>query len=42
LKKVHFDGWISIEDGVEGMEQLERSVSFIRKKMVSFWPQMSR
>lgn len=42
LKKVHFDGWISIEDGVEGMEQLERSVSFIRKKMVGFWPQMSR
>jgi sugar phosphate isomerase/epimerase len=33
LKKVHFDGWISIEDGVEGMEQLERSVAFLRKKM---------
>ena len=42
LKKVHFDGWISIEDGVEGMEQLERSVSFIRKKMADFWPQMSQ
>jgi len=41
LKKVQFDGWISIEDGVEGMEQLERSVSFIRKKMADFWPQMS-
>ncbi len=41
LKKVHFDGWISIEDGVEGMEQLERSVSFIRKKMADFWPPSS-
>jgi sugar phosphate isomerase/epimerase len=40
LKKVHFDGWISIEDGVEGMGQLERSVLFIRKKMADFWPKI--
>ena len=33
LKRVGFDGWISIEDGVEGMNQLERSVGFLRKKM---------
>lgn len=33
LKRVGFDGWISIEDGVEGMEQLERSVGFLRRKM---------
>ncbi len=33
LKRVGFDGWISIEDGVEGMEQLERSVEFLRRKM---------
>ena len=38
LKKVGFDGWISIEDGVEGMEQLERSVLFLRKKLAAFWP----
>jgi sugar phosphate isomerase/epimerase len=38
LKRVGFDGWISIEDGVEGMEQLERSVSFLRKKMELYWP----
>lgn len=37
LKRVGFDGWISIEDGVEGMEQLERSVSFVRKKMQQYW-----
>ena len=33
LKRVGFDGWISIEDGVDGMDQLERSVAFLRKKM---------
>jgi sugar phosphate isomerase/epimerase len=38
LKRVHFDGWISIEDGVEGMEQLERSVSFLKRKIGYFWP----
>lgn len=38
LKRVGFDGWISIEDGVEGMEQLERSVSFLKNKMAIHWP----
>ena len=37
LKRVGFDGWISIEDGVEGMEQLERSVRFIRNKIKEYW-----
>jgi sugar phosphate isomerase/epimerase len=38
LKRVGFDGWISIEDGVEGMEQLERSVTFLKKKIAMYWP----
>ena len=37
LKRVGFNGWISIEDGVEGMEQLERSVSFLKKKIADHW-----
>ena len=37
LKRVGFDNWISIEDGVDGMEQLERSVAFLRKKMKNYW-----
>ena len=37
LKRVGFNGWISIEDGVEGMEQLERSVTFLRKKIAQYW-----
>jgi sugar phosphate isomerase/epimerase len=38
LKRVGFDGWISIEDGVEGMDQLKRSVRFLRNKMQQYWP----
>lgn len=38
LKRVNFDGWISIEDGVDGMEQLQRSVSFLREKISMYWP----
>lgn len=38
LKRVGFNGWISIEDGVEGMDQLERSVTFLRKKIAQYWP----
>ncbi len=37
LKRVGFDGWISIEDGVDGMEQLERSVEFVRRKIREYW-----
>jgi sugar phosphate isomerase/epimerase len=38
LKRVGFDGWISVEDGVDGMDQLARSVSFLRKKIKKYWP----
>ena len=37
LKGVGFDGWISIEDGVDGIEQLERSVKFLRQKISEHW-----
>jgi sugar phosphate isomerase/epimerase len=37
LKRVGFNNWISIEDGVDGMDQLERSVHFLRKKIAYFW-----
>ena len=38
LAGVGFDGWISIEDGVDGMDQLERSAAFLRKKIAQYWP----
>lgn len=37
LRGVGFDGWISIEDGVDGMEQLKASVAFVRGKMRTYW-----
>lgn len=38
LKGVGFDGWISIEDGVDGMDQLAESVRFVRGKIAQHWP----
>jgi sugar phosphate isomerase/epimerase len=38
LRRVGFNGWISIEDGVEGMDQLQRSVTFLRRKIKEYWP----
>ena len=38
LRDAGFDGWISIEDGVEGMDQLARSVAFLREKITRYWP----
>jgi sugar phosphate isomerase/epimerase len=30
--------WISIEDGVDGLDQLQRSVHFLRTKIAHHWP----
>lgn len=32
------DNWISIEDGVEGIDQLARSADFLRRKIAEHWP----
>lgn len=38
LKRVGFsDNWISIEDGVEGMDQLARSAEFLHQKIAEHW-----
>jgi sugar phosphate isomerase/epimerase len=37
LTRVKFDGWISIEDGIDGMEQLANSVAFLRNKISCYW-----
>jgi len=37
LKRVGFDGWISIEDGVDGFDQLQRSVAFLKQKIGHIW-----
>jgi sugar phosphate isomerase/epimerase len=38
LKGAGFNGWISVEDGIEGMDQLERSVAFLKRKIAQYWP----
>jgi sugar phosphate isomerase/epimerase len=37
LKQVGFNGWVSIEDGVNGMEELHQSVAFLRKKLKEYF-----
>jgi sugar phosphate isomerase/epimerase len=38
LSGVGFDGWISIEDGVNGVDDLRDSVRFLRQKISTHWP----
>jgi len=38
LRDAGFDGWVSIEDGVNGIDELRRSAEFLRLKMKEFWP----
>ncbi len=37
LKEAGFDGWISIEDGMNGMEELRLSVEFLRGKITQYF-----
>jgi sugar phosphate isomerase/epimerase len=37
LKEAGFDGWISIEDGVNGMEELQLSAEFLRGKIKQYF-----
>ncbi len=37
LREAGFDGWISIEDGENGMEELKQSVHFLREKIKTHW-----
>ena len=43
LKRVGFDdNWISIEDGVEGMDQMHRSAEFLQRKIAEHWGSVTR
>ena len=37
LRRVSFDGWISIEDGVDGVEQLKNSVELLKNKISEYF-----
>lgn len=38
LRAIGFTGWMSVEDGVDGIEQLGRSVRFLEAKIAEYWP----
>lgn len=38
LKGAGFDGWVSIEDGMNGMEELRLSAEFLRARMSRYFP----
>ena len=37
LKSVHFTGWISVEDGINGLDELRRSVAFLKAKREQYY-----
>lgn len=37
LKEAGFDGWISIEDGMNGMEELAQSADFLQSKIHQYF-----
>ena len=39
LREIGYSGWISVEDGVEGFDQMARSVEFLKKKINQYYPQ---
>ena len=38
LAEVGFSGWISIEDGMNGLDELRRSAEFLKRKRAEFFP----
>ena len=37
LAGARFDGWISVEDGVNGLDELKRSVAFLQQKRSQYY-----
>ena len=37
LKSVNFTGWISVEDGMNGLDELARSVQFLKEKRTKYY-----
>lgn len=35
-----FDGWISLEDGMDGLDEMRRSVEFLKARVAVHWPQV--
>ena len=37
LREVDFDGWISIEDGMNGLDEIARSAAFLKTKRAQYF-----
>ena len=37
LRSVNFTGWISVEDGMDGLDELRRSVEFLKQKRAEYY-----
>jgi sugar phosphate isomerase/epimerase len=37
LAEVGFDGWISVEDGMDGLQEIARSVAFLKEKRARYY-----
>jgi sugar phosphate isomerase/epimerase len=37
LARAGFTGWISIEDGMNGLDELRRSIEFLRRKTAEYY-----
>jgi sugar phosphate isomerase/epimerase len=37
LAGAHFSGWISVEDGMNGLEELQRSIGFLKQKRSQYY-----
>jgi sugar phosphate isomerase/epimerase len=37
LSEVGFGGWISIEDGMNGLDELRRSAEFLKRKRAEYY-----
>ena len=37
LRSVNFAGWISVEDGMDGLDELRRSVEFLKRKRAQYF-----
>lgn len=41
LAEAGFSGWISIEDGMNGLDEIRRSAEFLKRKRAEYWPAFS-
>jgi len=37
LRQVNYSGWISIEDGMNGMDEMSQSLAFLRQAVAQYW-----